>query len=71
MMFWSIDRFEGAFAVVEDDQRKTRQIERTLLPPEAKEGDVLKMSDGRYEIDREETERRRKVAIRLQDSLWE
>lgn len=52
-----IDRFEGDFAVVEVDGQVMRNIPKTDIPSNAKEGDVLKLVAGRYEIDIEETKR--------------
>lgn len=54
-----IDRFEGELAVCERSDRTTINIFRNLLPPEAKEGDVLIMEDDRIWIDVEETQKRR------------
>jgi len=54
-----IDRFEGELAVCERSDRTTFNIFRNLLPPEAKEGDVLIMEDDRIWIDVEETQKRR------------
>ncbi|MCI8497040.1 MAG: DUF3006 domain-containing protein [Clostridiales bacterium] len=70
-MFWSIDRFEGDYAVCEDENGHMHSIARKLLPETAEEGDVLRMEGGTYAVDREETERRRQEVIRLQDSLWD
>lgn len=58
-----IDRFEEAFAVLEDIQ--TRQQEEFLkseLPPEAREGDVLEIdeADGSLRISEAETAARYK-----------
>lgn len=38
-----IDRFEGDFAVVEYKEGRTFNLPRSLLPPGAKEGDVLQL----------------------------
>ena len=70
-MFWTIDRLEGGYADCEDENGTMQSIERSLIPADAAEGDVLTGQDGGYVLDREETERRRKAVIRLQDSLWD
>ena len=49
-----IDRFEGTWAVVEDD-RDTFLLPRRLLPVEAKEGDVVNIT---IEIDKSATIKR-------------
>lgn len=58
-----IDRFEGDFAVVETDIGMTN-ISRELLPENAKEGDVIGVTDGVYYIDEEETQSRRKSMLK-------
>jgi len=61
-----IDRFEGDYAVVELEDRSTVNLPRSLVPPGAKEGDVLLI-----EIDRSATEERRKRIQRLMEELWQ
>ena len=39
-----IDRLEADFAVVEYESGKTFNLPRFLLPPEAKEGDIIALS---------------------------
>ncbi|MCR4796005.1 MULTISPECIES: DUF3006 domain-containing protein [Ruminococcus] len=53
-----IDRFEGSIAVLETDSGITN-IERSLLPENAAEGDVLIYDDGSWSIDKAATEKRR------------
>lgn len=60
-----IDRFEGEFAVCEDDGRKMRTILRDLLPENACEGDVLVSENGKLRIDEAETKARREQAAAL------
>lgn len=60
-MQFIIDRFEGEYAVVELENKETIDILRKALPPEAKEGDVIKIF-----IDKEETENREK---RIEDKF--
>lgn len=56
-----IDRFEGKFAVIETDEGM-KDVHISLLPENAEEGDVLKLEDGKYSVDREETAVRRAAA---------
>lgn len=65
-----VDRFEGNKAVIEDGEKHII-IEKTDLPQEVKEGDVIILSEGRYTINKELTQKRRQEINRLQDSLWE
>lgn len=62
-----IDRFEEDWAVLEYDD-ETYNVPRALLPDNAKEGDVLRIS---LEIDQEETEKRREAIRKLEDELFE
>lgn len=63
-----IDRFEGEYAVLENDD-EMQNIERTLLPDDAKEGDVLIVVDSMYEVDVEGTQKRREEVIALKRML--
>jgi len=61
-----IDRFEGDYAVVELEDRSTANLLRSLVPPGAREGDVLVI-----EIDKNATAERRKKIQKLMEELWE
>lgn len=61
-----IDRFEGDQAVIEHDGH-TFTLPRSLLPKEAKEGDVLRIG---IEIDRTATDDRQKRVKSLEDRLF-
>ena len=52
-----IDRFEGSLAVLETDDGMIN-VERSLLPENAAEGDVL-ILDGSWNVDTAATEQRR------------
>ena len=47
-MEYTVDRFEGDTAVLEPAQGpiRTEKIDRALLPPETREGDILLCEDG-------------------------
>lgn len=64
-MKYTIDRFEGEFAVVELSEGRFANIPRVALPGEAKEGDVLDVS-----IDETETNQRRNNIEKLMNSVW-
>ena len=53
-----IDRFEGSIAVLETENG-TVTLQRSLLPENACEGDVLVCENGIWRIDTETTENRR------------
>lgn len=64
-MKWTIDRFEGAYAVAETPDGGTAQVAKALLPPGAKEGDVIAVS-----LDARETRKRAKRIARLAGKLF-
>jgi hypothetical protein len=79
MSRYTIDRFEsGDWAVLEDERAQTFRIPKPWLPSEAREGDVLTVSeergsDGgqslRFELDPTTHEERLAEARRLRDQL--
>ena len=70
-----IDRFEGDYAVIELDDKKNIEVEKKLLPSNAKESDVL-IIDGNIEygkiiIDNLHIRSREQVIDELMDELFE
>ncbi|WP_338826310.1 hypothetical protein MTBGP_11180 [Moorella thermoacetica] len=63
-----IDRFEGQWAVIETDDRKTFNLPRSILPCDAKEGDVVTLIAN---INRRDTEMRREKAQSLLDNFFD
>lgn len=62
IMKYIIDRFEEDNAVCEQEDRTMLLISRSLLPSDAKEGDVILYTDGVYQVDKEATlERKKKI----------
>ena len=58
--------FEGEYAVCELPQyRKVKKIKRSLIPPEAKEGDVLTVIGDYITVNVEETLKRKSVNQQL------
>ncbi|MBC7341775.1 MAG: DUF3006 domain-containing protein [Clostridia bacterium] len=62
-----VDRFEGDWAVIEYGRRRFN-FPRELLPPGAKEGDVLRFS---VSVDPEATDRRQREIQKLMDLVFE
>lgn len=61
-----IDRFEGDFAVVENTEDENMiQIEKKMIDEAAREGDVIFLSEGKYKVDIEATEQRRREVLEL------
>ena len=65
----SIDRIVGELAVCFNDQNQEIKIDKKLIPPEAKEGDIILYNNGVYLIDSDETEKRKLLARSLFSSL--
>ncbi len=70
-MSYIIDRFEGEFAICEDENGVMHDIEKALLPANAAAGDCFKERNGAYVLDSQETARRREAIRRKLNSLWE
>ncbi|NLX71414.1 MAG: DUF3006 domain-containing protein [Clostridiales bacterium] len=66
-----IDRFEGDYAVCEDENMNMVNIEKTKLPEDAREGFVLIVQGGRIKIDYDETAERKKRIKEKMDSIWD
>ncbi|MDF2880916.1 MAG: hypothetical protein K0R54_1473 [Clostridiaceae bacterium] len=65
-----IDRFEHNFAVCEKEDRTMLNIEKSKLPQNAKEGDVIIISNDKIIIDNEETLKRKKIIENLTKDMW-
>ena len=64
---YTLDRFEGDFAILENrNTKKMTDIPISNIPSNAKEGDILKLSSGSYVIDYKETNI---VSDRIRDKM--
>ncbi|HHX59388.1 MAG TPA: DUF3006 domain-containing protein [Epulopiscium sp.] len=61
-----IDRIEEEVAVIEKEDGSFVNMSKRLIPPEAKEGDVLQIT-----VDRSSTVDRVQEITSLMDELWE
>jgi len=66
-----IDKFDGSYAVCEKEDRSMINIQRSRIPAEAKEGDVLVVDCDNITVDFSETQSRKCKIDKLMDSLWE
>jgi hypothetical protein len=66
----TIDRFEGRFAVLELENGQIQNIARSLLPPCAREGDVLDIVDGFFHLDSCETKKTKEEIEKLMEEVW-
>ena len=60
-----IDRFEGDFAVVEISKTQYANLPKSLVPLQAKEGDVINI-----ELDRAETKKRKEEIEKMMKNMW-
>lgn len=70
MDYWSVDRMEEGLAVLEGPDQSLIRLEVSQLPPEVREGDCLFQCGSRWQIDEDETRRRRQEAARRLRDLW-
>ena len=64
---FTLDLFEGDFAVLENrNTKKMTDIPISNIPSNAKEGDILKLSNGSYVVDYEET---RTVSDKIREKM--
>ncbi len=68
---YSVDRIEEGFAVCEDENGKTVNIEKEKLPESVKEGDLISVDNGEAVILTGETEERRKKLAEKRRALFE
>ncbi len=68
----SIDRFEGAYVICQDDNEKLYAIEKKEIPDEAIPGDILSIDEntGELKVDKKETKIRKEKIKSLQDKLF-
>ncbi len=70
-MRYIIDRFEGNFAVCENEKQEMVNIPASKLPSGVKEGDVLDESGESYIILHEEREKAKAEIEKLMDYVFE
>lgn len=68
---YSVDRIEEGFAVCEDENGKTVNVETGKLPEGVKEGDLVSIDGVETVILAEETEERRKKLAEKRRALFE
>lgn len=71
MDYWCVDRIEEGLAVLEGPDQSFSRIDLSLLPAQVKEGDCLVQSGGQWQIDKEETCRRRQEAVQRFRAVFE
>ncbi|WP_399549177.1 DUF3006 domain-containing protein [uncultured Clostridium sp.] len=72
MMQGVIDRIEENYAVIELEKGTMINLNLSIIPPEAREGDVIIIDENNnITIDKVETENRKKLIEELIKDLWE
>lgn len=66
-----IDRLDDSKAVLECENGDIVTLDKTSLPKNVKEGDVLFFEEGSYFLNADETEQRRQKIKNLMNSLFE
>jgi hypothetical protein len=66
-----LDRFEGEYAICENEAEEMIKIEKCKLPAGVVEGDVLIVDGDNIIIDRDETQKRKVRIEKLMGELWE
>ena len=66
-----IDRLEEGLAICETELRKRISVPVSHLPKGIKEGDVLREDEGRFSLDSEETDKRRREMKKKLMDLFE
>jgi hypothetical protein len=69
LKIYVVDRFEGAYAVLEDNSGRTYDVLCDELPENLREGDVLHENEGAYLLDEKLTEEKRTKLQRINDAL--
>lgn len=68
-MFYSLERFEGPYAVLISDNKESVNVLKQELKG-AKIGDIFKEENGRFILEREMTQKRKNDAISLHRSIF-
>lgn len=70
MKSYYIDRIEEEFVICENEQREFLTFYKKYLPSLVGEGDVITLSDKKWEIDYKKTKLRREKAHKLLQKLF-
>ncbi|APH16690.1 hypothetical protein NPD5_2205 [Clostridium sporogenes] len=65
-----IDRFEENFAIVELEDKRIINIDKSIIPKKAKEGDVINIEGDTITLNEKESERLKKEIDELTEDMW-
>lgn len=66
---FTIDRFEGAYAILEDNFGRTYDVLKEELPQDSHEGDILNEIEGAYVVNEEATQAKREELRKISERL--
>lgn len=66
-----VDRIEGDYIVIEDNQSNIININKNEFSENINEGDVLIKIDNKYTVDKDKTNFRKENINKILKSLWE
>ncbi len=66
-----LDRFEGEYALCENEDKVIIKVRRSQIPEEAREGSFLEISEDGCTLLSEEQKKREEHIKTLMDDLWE
>lgn len=69
LKLYSVDRFEGQYAILVDNYSKAYDVLRDELPSDVREGDILNENEGQYVIDEEATKEKREKIHKIREEL--
>ena len=71
MILFSIDRFEGKFAICENlSTNEFCNILKKDLPKNCKEGSIIKLENGRYSLDKSTTVQKQEQVKNMVNNLF-
>ena len=65
-----VERIEDGIVTIEKSENEFLNVKLSELNCEVREGDVLKLENGKYSVDREKTEELRNIAVKLQNTAF-
>jgi len=65
-----LDRFEGGFAVLEDENGNLHNFPRENFPEHSQEGDIFTLKNGIFKIDDKETQKKFEQNRSLLDDIF-
>jgi hypothetical protein len=65
-----LDRFEGGFAVLEDENGELHNFPRENFPEHSREGDIFTLENGLFKLDSENTQKKHEQNRSLLDDLF-